>query len=797
MFRAVMLAFLCCVLFLSPVINSLHAAEVDPVMDNINQLKDKDKEVRIKAIQGMSGKGLWDNRSLEPLILLVKNDPELDVRVNAALALGYFANPLAVDVLLPLLADKEFDLKQAAIDSLGMIGDGRAAAELLRLAQADNGAMGSSAVQALARIGDQRSMEALFTLAQDAKSPWKIDAGIALSYTGDKRPVDITLERIKADMKSATPRDLMLLASALDPQSLPVLLSLLKARLLLEPTLYTIAGLRDSRAINEIVSLMNDVTVSLESRATAAYALGEIHDTAATRPLLAALAASIKITDKTAAAKFRQSILIALASIDDPQAADALLAMGQNENIEEHQLALSIFKMLGNVKAIPMLEESARDENSELQWDSLLALAGIADKKAVKIVVETLISRKLNEKNWEYGELVFAELEKNSAMTFDDWNALLLKNGGLSRAVIGMGKINDPRVLDAIVGWIADRDGTGDGLQRNYDRATPILKNMGKKAVDALIVELQKPLGTNKAYLIAILGGLADERAIPVITLYLDDEVLRTSAMIALMKLHAPNIVDLLLSEADKKDGKYRNVACWALGLADDKRANELLLRLLKEEDPKAQATEGSGVRNAAADSLGMLADKRAIDGLIELLSVRNTDMRISASIALGKFALDNRALMPLINYLLNEHDAQNVYYGYTAIPALLRINDRRILPFLLALIQPEIGDADYQLMQRNLISGMVNSADTRVMPRLLMMISPFRDKSAGFDVEIVQALGARKDKAAVPALLRMIKDNNPTIRLEAQKSLQQISGESIGDDQAAWINWWLKNRNN
>ena len=766
----------------------------DPVADAIAQLHDAQKEVRIGALQRLAGTGLWDDRAVNPIIELLKTDTELDVRTNAALALGFLADARALDVLIPLLAANDLDLRQAAIDSLGMIGDGRASGALQALASADNGALGSSAVQALARIGDARAAESLHALMVDAQSPWKIDAAIALCFMGDQRAVDVTLARMKGNLKAVTPRDLMVLATALDPQALPVLLSLLTARVQLEPTLYTLSSLRDGRAVDAIVAVLRDEAVPLQHRATAAYALGEIRDTRATQPLLDALQATNGQGDREHAA-FRQSVLLALATIDDPHAAEALLAIGNNDQDADHVLALNIFKMLGNVKAIPLVEAAAKDEHDPLQWDALLALAEIPDKAAVTIVVETMIGRALNEQKWEYGEWVFLALEQNPAMTFDDWRMLLTQNGGYSRAVSGLAATKDPRVLDTLVAWVSDREGAGAGLQRNYERVTPVIKTLGEPAVQALLAELRHPDGKNKSFLIALLGEMGDARVIEEILPYLNDEKLRASSMIALAKLKAPTIFDVLMAEAEKTDGSLRQAACWGLGLLGDARAHALLLRLLGEESPLDNAADGSGVRGAAADALGMLGHAQATDGLVSLLQVKNTDMRISASLALGKVPPEPRALKPLIDYLMNAHDAQQVYYGYTAIPALLRYNDRRVLPFLLAMIQPDIGETDYRLMQRNLFQGMAESNDTRVLPRLLMTLSPFRDEQSLFDLDVVKTLGARKQKVAVPALLRLLKDSNPTIRIAALESLQAISGETIGADHAQWVQWWLKHR--
>jgi HEAT repeat protein len=50
-------------------------------------------------------------------------------------------------------------------------------------------------------------------------------------------------------------------------------------------------------------------------------------------------------------------------------------------------------------------------------------------------------------------------------------------------------------------------------------------------------------------------------------------------------------------------------------------------------------------------------------------------------------------------------------------------------------------------------------------------------------------ALGALGDKRAVPILIERLSDKD--LQNSALQALQELTGERLGNDPAAWVKWW------
>jgi hypothetical protein len=64
-------------------------------------------------------------------------------------------------------------------------------------------------------------------------------------------------------------------------------------------------------------------------------------------------------------------------------------------------------------------------------------------------------------------------------------------------------------------------------------------------------------------------------------------------------------------------------------------------------------------------------------------------------------------------------------------------------------------------------------------------------DAQASVRREAAKALASYPPAVAVPALVEALGDEMPEVRGGAAWSLETLSGESFGDDRAAWVRWW------
>jgi HEAT repeat protein len=94
-------------------------------------------------------------------------DPDADLRIYAAQALGERADPAAVPALLRTLADPNENVRCQAIETLGKLRSSGATDALIAIAETREFAAAFAALDALASIGDGRIGPRLFPLLQD------------------------------------------------------------------------------------------------------------------------------------------------------------------------------------------------------------------------------------------------------------------------------------------------------------------------------------------------------------------------------------------------------------------------------------------------------------------------------------------------------------------------------------------------------------------------------------------------------------------------------------------------------
>jgi len=108
---------------------ALKAIGEQAVSPLLEALKDKDWRVRLKATETL---GVLESKSaVQPLLEIVKGDPDTAVRQDAIRALGNIGDPSATEYLLGLLDEPRLQIQ--AIEAVGKIGDHQTVPALLKL----------------------------------------------------------------------------------------------------------------------------------------------------------------------------------------------------------------------------------------------------------------------------------------------------------------------------------------------------------------------------------------------------------------------------------------------------------------------------------------------------------------------------------------------------------------------------------------------------------------------------------------------------------------------------------------
>ena len=129
-------------------------------------------------------------------------DPDSDLRIYAALALGERSEPEAVPALLSALDDPDSNVRCQAIEALGKIGSAAATERLVALALASNFAEAFAALDALAIIGDRRIASRLLPLLSDDLLGEA--AVMAVGQLGDEEAIAPLVTLLDSDRVSAT-----------------------------------------------------------------------------------------------------------------------------------------------------------------------------------------------------------------------------------------------------------------------------------------------------------------------------------------------------------------------------------------------------------------------------------------------------------------------------------------------------------------------------------------------------------------------------------------------------------------
>jgi len=238
-----------------------------------------------------------DPTAFEPIRKALEQAQPPWPREVLVVVLGATRNPLAFDVLVPLLESQNPILRPKAADSLGLLGDRRAIPILSGLLKDPDYQVRESAAFALTRFADFPASPELVAALHDTDTTVQLHASRALLQSHDQKAIDALI--------AAMPN--------------------LNA-------IYTLGESHDSRAVPALIKLLQNPANETTARAAAAASLGKLGDLRAVEPVIASL------TEDNAA--IAQQASSALGALKDKRAiaplrqAYARWSAGQRENAD-------------------------------------------------------------------------------------------------------------------------------------------------------------------------------------------------------------------------------------------------------------------------------------------------------------------------------------------------------------------------------------------------------------------------------------------------------------------------------
>jgi HEAT repeat protein len=302
--------------------------------------------------------------------------------------------------------------------------------------------------------------------------------------------------------------------------------------------LSTLTGFQDKRAVLGLWKALEDTDWTL--RKDAATALGKLKDHSSVQKLISALKDSVgdvryvaaealgEIGDETAIPALIESLTngyflqvqhisaIALAKIGIPSIPKLLeVLQGRNNNIHARIGAADALGDIGDASAVPELVKTVDDKNSDLQIHSIRALGKIKDPTTISKLLEILC-----DPNSDLGEEAATALGRMGDIAIHALLIALKAQNGRSRklALEALGEIRSIETIDAIIEMLADK------YPEVKNAAVLTLGKIGTPCVTKLIDALNNKEFKGRPYIIATLGWIGDEKALPNLLKVLDDE---------------------------------------------------------------------------------------------------------------------------------------------------------------------------------------------------------------------------------------------------------------------------------
>ncbi|KYK35213.1 MAG: HEAT repeat domain-containing protein [Theionarchaea archaeon] len=415
-------------------------------------------------------------------------DEKIDVRLNAAIALGKIGSEEAVEPLIEAFTiDEERSVRERAADALGKIGSEKAVEFLIKaLSISESSFVRLNAVKTLEKIGSEKAVEPLIKAFADEESGVRGRVADALGKIGSEKAVEPLIEALTTD------EDKSLRSNAAD----------------------ALGRIGSEKAVEPLVKALTTDKFSLV-RLNAATALGRIGGEEVVKPLVKVLAtdeerhvrkfaadALGRIGSEEAVKSLTKTLTINEEIVVRLYAADALSLTGSEEAVKSLTKTLTINEgsffrkvvanalgKIGSEKAVkPLIEALTTDEESSVRERVADALGKIGSEKAVEPLIKTLIA------------------DESSNVR--------------ERVANALGKIGSEKAVEPLIKALADEE---SGIR---ERVADALGKIGsEKAVEPLIKTLiaDEESGVRERVADA-LGKIGSEKAIKPLRKALEDE---------------------------------------------------------------------------------------------------------------------------------------------------------------------------------------------------------------------------------------------------------------------------------
>jgi HEAT repeat protein len=505
------------------------------------------------------------------LVELLRN-PDADLRIQAALALGTQQRPEAVDALLTALDDPDANVRFHAIEALGKLGPPAAVEPLAALAESDDFFLSFPALDALARINDPAVAPRIVPLLQHELVGDQ--AAEALGQIGDEEVVGPLVAAL--DRADRSPASIVDALAAIHRRYRDMFDGAAQIEDLVRRSISPAAAARiiDAAATSTGASLRQFVVV-----------LGWLRGAAVERAL----------THMLGNPAVQHELVEAIIRFGTPMV-DVLVEQLHREDGDTRRAAIIALGHIGDVRAVPALLERLDGGDRDLQVAVCGALARLGDRRAFEPLLR------------------------------------LLGDGDVSvrHATIGaLNSIGHPDMAARVLVLMNDADATV------RESAVKIAGYFGYAAcAEQLLARCHDQDEAVRAAALEHAVFLDDDRAAPLLmsAVVHDTPRVRAAAAQALAHVDAADATDALLRAADDPDAWVRYFSATSLGRRAAASAVPVLGRLASSD--QRQHVRIAAVD--ALGAIGALAPDVAAGVLATFSTSEDSDVSVAAIRALG-----------------------------------------------------------------------------------------------------------------------------------------------------------------
>lgn len=574
-------------------------------------LNDPDVDLRIYTAQALGNQ--HEVRAV-PVLLNALDDEDVNVRYHAIEALGKLRAVDAVDALVKIAESRDFSLAFPALDTLTLIGDSRIAPRLVPLLEDEM--LRSPATEALGQLGDEEVVAPLIALLNQQDAPAQVITQ-ALASLYERYETSYQEGSYIADIvrKAISETGVQNLLETIDQtrgenlRTLARVLGWLEGEAV-EQALVRLLGQSTARkeVIEALVRYGERVTQllveqlhaeDLDIRKAAVIALGRIGNPDAVPALVEVLTNDDELAVVAAGT---------LGKIGDRRAFEALLDLIGTPDVAIRQAVVAAINSLGHPemakRAVPLLS----DDNPYIR-ESAVKIAGyFGYRECTDLLLERCSDLEESVRRAAIEHLPYLEDDRVDAAIIE-----ALENG-------------TPQVRAAAANALAqiDRDVAMPYLLKAIDDADPwvryfAIRSIGNHRYSESLEALTQKAQTDAANHVRIaaidsLGKLDEPRVITVLASFIQspDLDLARAALKSLGQIHHADALSPLLEALRLPEAARRIEALQALSLRSTDAAVESIQWV-------AAADADAAVTQAAIDVLARLATPKAIAALINL----------------------------------------------------------------------------------------------------------------------------------------------------------------------------------